>query len=326
MSRCQPIFVMGSARSGTTLLASIIGNAPCTANYRAEPLLLHGCSRRYGPLANPAAKKRFLTDWMQSRQFLRSGLPETRAAKLVEASGSYPALLRAFMDEVATSQGRTHWIDSTPSNVFELRAIRREFPDAKVINIVRDGRAVAASLRKLGWTVVKTASPWSALQYAALKWEAAVTCFQRDRDLIAGQVFETTYEAMISEPQTLIPAIWAFLGFDPAGAPTPETATGADGIQVTSNSAFGQLGSGISTEPLTRWRKQLGEREVDAIERLVGDTLVQSGYELIGSSDEHRYPALPGVWRRQMLRLRDTAKATLPFRFLYSTPLEIGVD
>ena len=201
---------MGCARSGTTLLASVIGNSPVTADYRAETLLLHGCEARYGSLSDSAAKSRFELDWLKSRQFRRSGLEKETARELILRSRSYAEFLGAYMGEIAKRQAKTHWIDSTPSNVFELKAIAENFPTAKVINIVRDGRAVAASLRKLGWTVFNTGSPWSALQYAALKWESAVKQFSRGRELFPGGVFETTYEALIGAPGELPACTLAF--------------------------------------------------------------------------------------------------------------------
>ncbi|MEL7310238.1 MAG: sulfotransferase [Pseudomonadota bacterium] len=316
---------MGSARSGTTLLGSLIGNAPCTADYRAEPLLLSGCDRCYGPLSHPASKTRFLTDWLRSRQFRRSGLSEKTATSLVDEASSYPQLLRDFMDCVTVSQSRTHWIDSTPSNVYALPTLAEHFPSAKIINIVRDGRAVSASLRKLGWTAVAARSEIAALQYSALKWESSVLAFRSNRHLLPGPVFETSYEALVTTPDNVLPALWRYLEFDDYEIPDPSDADHSK-TKVASNSAFGEVHNGLSTAPLMRWRQQLSEKEIGAIEGLVGRTLKDQNYELSTEAGKRASPNFAGAIRRGIFRSRELAKRIVPIRSLFSSPLEIGLE
>ncbi|MCH7768387.1 MAG: sulfotransferase, partial [Nitrospinae bacterium] len=43
------------------------------------------------------------------------------------------------------------WIDHTPVNIMYAWTIFNVFPDAKMVHIVRDGRAVAASVMPLDW-------------------------------------------------------------------------------------------------------------------------------------------------------------------------------
>ena len=244
----QPIFIMGSARSGTTLLASMIANSQRVASYKAETLLMYGCDKTYGKLSSVSAKKRFATDWVKSRQYRRLGLAEGVALDHLAKAASYDELVKLLMDDLARTQGKLAWLDSTPANVYALRAIGKRFPNAKVIHIIRDGRAVAASLRKLGWTTIAGTSQFGALQYSALKWAAAVQSFQRDNHYIAGGVLEVTYESLVTEADSVLDAVWRYLEFSgddiPSSLFSDDSAEASMG-KMASNSAFGCLGSGV---------------------------------------------------------------------------------
>jgi len=69
-----PIFIVGSARSGTTLLYSILLSSGKFPLYEAESLLLSVCRFKYGNLKKRKNFKKFLNDWFRSKQFIRSGL------------------------------------------------------------------------------------------------------------------------------------------------------------------------------------------------------------------------------------------------------------
>ncbi|MEL6870156.1 MAG: sulfotransferase [Pseudomonadota bacterium] len=323
MAKPQPIFILGSARSGTTLMASIVASSQSVAEYRAETLLLHRCDRYYGKLADPAAKERFVRDWLQSRQFKRASITEETARSMVAQSSSYAELLEALMTHIARTQDKTHWIDSTPSNVFEMQTIVEQFPNAKIINVVRDGRAVAASLRKLGWTSVGSRSSVGALQYAALKWASSVQAFQQMSYRVATPTLSVQYESLISEPVETLRIIRDYIDLPDI---TLVTSDSSGKSTVASNSAFGRLDEGISTEPMTRWRKQLSSEEILAIEAVVGRTLEHCGYPLIADSRQSLLSHLTGVSRKILFDSKAIARQILPFRSLYKSPLEIGMD
>src|SRR5437868_9195932 len=75
LSRDQaPVFVVGSARSGNTMLYHMLlcsGNFPI---YRTEPLVFDLLVPRFGDLRRASARQDLMNYWLRSRQFRRSGL------------------------------------------------------------------------------------------------------------------------------------------------------------------------------------------------------------------------------------------------------------
>jgi len=57
----------------------------------------------------------------------------------------------AIMREKAADYGRVRFGDKTPAHAGQLKRIFRDFPDAKVVHIVRDPRATAVSLLQMPW-------------------------------------------------------------------------------------------------------------------------------------------------------------------------------
>src|SRR4030095_1909271 len=59
-------------------------------------------------------------------------------------------LVRQYAESVDRAGARI-WVEQDPGNVVHIWKLLQHFPDAKFIHIVRDGRAVAASMLPLDW-------------------------------------------------------------------------------------------------------------------------------------------------------------------------------
>src|SRR5690606_24285669 len=82
-------------------------------------------------------------------------------------------VIDALFSLSAKRQGARRWGDKTPDHIRYLDAIRRDFPDARLIHLVRDGRDRAEARRRLirgpstpfgmahGWR--DEAMPWKAV-------------------------------------------------------------------------------------------------------------------------------------------------------------------
>ena len=107
----------------------------------------------YGDLGILNNKKEMTKEWLQSKAFAVSGLDaEEVKAKVLSDCGGAGDFLRIVMDMIAQKQGVKRWIDSTPTNIPHMPRIVKEFPDARIIHIIRDGRDVALSLDKREWS------------------------------------------------------------------------------------------------------------------------------------------------------------------------------
>lgn len=114
----KPIFIIGAARSGTTMLSHhLLAHHPAVAFW-----------------SEPAHVWRFGHAYRSSdRLTARDVTPRIRAFIVEQFS--------AFLRE----SGKSRFMEKTPSNCFRLPFIFEIFPDAKFVHILRDGRDVAAS-------------------------------------------------------------------------------------------------------------------------------------------------------------------------------------
>lgn len=122
----NPIFIIGSPRSGTTFLGEILDAIPNISYYYEPPIVKYYARLVYEDLVSFNQAKRFYT-WI------------------------YRSLLK-----LAPREGGIKLVDKTPRNIFIVEVLREIFPGAKFIHIYRDGRDVACSLLNKPWHLAES--------------------------------------------------------------------------------------------------------------------------------------------------------------------------
>src|SRR4051794_8557731 len=149
--RGRVVFIVGARRSGTNWLERILTAHPAIVAMPTETYLFsHGIepfSERFQH-ANPSAPSMGRT-FMPREAFLDS------VRDLVD---------RAFLETLERRDPSARYIaERTPWHASHLPLIADVYPDARVVNIVRDGRAVARSLLSMPWgpdTMEEAAAEW----------------------------------------------------------------------------------------------------------------------------------------------------------------------
>ena len=271
------VFIVGSARSGTTLMNSILMAAEDFAIYEAETLLLDVCGPKYGPLKHSKNFQNFTHDWLRSKQFQRSGLARNEFMTLAQQHrASYLDLLGAMMDAIAAKQGVMRWADSTPSNIFHLKAIAEHFPNAKILHMTRDGRDVCSSLRRLGWSGTNSNEPIHQLLSAGIKWEINVKTARCGHTSLGNRFMEIKYEDLVIDTDEMLKKISAFLA---TNIDKNTIQKSPHGSLKKSNSAFNNFSNGISADAVDQWKSRLSENEIIRLEAYIGPTLSLLGYK-----------------------------------------------
>jgi hypothetical protein len=164
-----PVFVGGTGRSGTTIVARVLGShpeahtIPIEVRFLVDPFGL--CDLVLGETDFDNFKKRMLGPWWQRNR--RDGttrglhliMPKGRLLEaldeLGESSDQGEAAARRFvgriLDPLAEAAGAVRWIEMTPPNVTRGNQLLGIFPDMKLIHSVRDGRDVACSVAARDW-------------------------------------------------------------------------------------------------------------------------------------------------------------------------------
>lgn len=281
-------FVVGVARSGTTLLRLMLDAHPELA-IPHETHFIPAVLRE--PLQEPdASRERFFE--------LLTGFPTWEDLKTPAELFHEELLrvepfdvrdgLRAFYRLYARSRGKSRWGDKTPPYALHIRAIHEALPEARFIHILRDGRDVAVSLRPLWF------SPGESMEALAGAW---VEHIARARAAGAGQPFylEVRYEDLIADPVRELRRICEFidLPYDSRMLEYHQTARrrleevvtrhAADGRVIITKDERLHLHRFTSQPPeasrVGRWRSELSRDQVAAYEAVAGELLEELGYQ-----------------------------------------------
>jgi hypothetical protein len=142
-----PIFVVGNGRSGTTLLRLMLCAHPrIYINHESAFYMWEASFPKKVP------RRQYVEAYLKSRTCRWFAIdPERVLAQLPDplpreqVKDAYVAIMR----EKAALYGRPRFGDKTPGHAWCLEPIYRDFPDARVIRIVRDPRSNVESLTRM---------------------------------------------------------------------------------------------------------------------------------------------------------------------------------
>lgn len=206
----NPIFIVGCGRSGTTLLRLILNRHSLVAipeetwffpelHKRMPNILLkrgwkHEVARtifELNPIHFPGLRPADL-------------MPVLNRTEQHDISGIIASINRSY----ALRVNKPIWGDKTPGYVLYLPLIKRIYPDAKVIHMIRDPRDVVESLLN-NWSAGPQTSDFrETVDY----WVRNVSAGRRDGPRYFGANYtEVYFEKVVENPQKEIPGLCDFL-------------------------------------------------------------------------------------------------------------------
>lgn len=262
-SACRSIVVVGGApRSGTTLLRTLLGRHPMIASGPETTVFLRRVS-------SPEDIGK------------RLGWDPAVIAQWQRESRSQVEFIERFQRVILERSGKAVWVEKTPKNAGRFGFVRRHFPYAKLVHIVRDGRDVVCSLRRTPFAKLDHAPSESvaAAQRCAVQWRAGVRAAKRfRRDPL---YYELRYEDLVRDPEGTLRPLVEFLGLPwrdcvlVASGQSAEEPLGIDGDDAGAITAAGA----IFASSIGRWRQDLNYADGRALRLLIGPLLVELGYE-----------------------------------------------
>jgi Sulfotransferase family len=276
----QPVFVIGAPHSGADLLARALKRTvgfhvtvgqPSVLSvvyaFARTPSIQHG----RGEAAATVLRDAFAQAWQVSPHACLACRVECRLARTGPASGT-------CVDERDISR----YGDASPALIYSAESLVGAFPDARIVQVVRDGRAVVAQMladpEELAWfrrgvANVDTEFPnpffgveteddldaWPKLSAAgkcAMRWRGSVHKMARLRSsLRADQLTSIRYEQVVSEPHRVATALSEFVGVKIDRIDVPQRKPGRGG-----------------------WQRVLSPEQLADIERVAGQQLRRVGY------------------------------------------------
>ncbi len=272
VTRRNPVFVVGSPRSGTTLLYHSLLSSGRFAVYRAETEIFSTIAFRFD-FSKAKDLQRLLDVWIRSDLFQLSGLDADpfrhRIMRECRSSGDF---LRIFMESIARHQRVERWAEKTPEHLLYAPQIKKTIPDALFIHIIRDGRDVAASMGVLGYIPV---FPWDKHREAlaaGLYWEWLLRQGRKAAQSIGRDYLEVRYEDLVTRPQPTLDRISSFIGCELDYSQIRQAGIGA---VRKPNTAFPD-----SKGPfIGRWKEVLPPDISTRLEEMIAPTLRELGYE-----------------------------------------------
>jgi len=284
-----PIFIVGCPRSGTSFLYHLLLSAGGFAEFHTQMNVYDVLEPIYGDLGVMKNKRAAMKEWLGSKAFRVSGLSaDAIEAKVLAECTGVGDFLRIIMEQVARQQGVDRWIDSTPTNVPHMLRIKRDFPDAVFIHIIRDARDVALSLDNRAWS---RPLPWdkkNSLLAAGLYWEWIVRKGRRYGSVLGSSYTEVRYEELVQQPRPVLAGLRNFLHCDLDYDRIQATSIGSVKKPLT---AFGDELQEGRFSPVGRWKQKFPPEQLLRFETEVGDYLQELGYQLSGETTSRRVAA-----------------------------------
>lgn len=273
----RPIFIIGTERSGSNLLRTMLDAHPAIAAPH-PPHILHifePAADSYGALDDPANFRRLSDDVARLvRWHIHPWHPVPEGAALADAAPSRTLL--GLTDAVYASHLRwrrkTRWACKSTFNIRYVDALRDYYPDARFLWLVRDPRDVVASnLRSVFGpsSAVASATLWRDQQ--ALGWYASGGGTSPD-------CLTIRYEDLVTTPEAVVRSICAFLDepFDPRML-APHASAFAQQTARLAMSWQG-LASPIFATSARRFTRELSPGDVATVEAIAGPRMRDFGY------------------------------------------------
>jgi hypothetical protein len=312
-------FIAGQAKSGTTLLVALLDSHPELLVLPEETAYFPTVLTKYAPRGR-GAQFDYLTKQSLSNvlfggpckwgkrnyaTFPREKFLQTFERAAFDPANAHEELLVLMVKAYAITLGRSldsiiRWVEKTPANRNHVSAIIGRFPNAKILVTLRDPRAILAAQIALEKT--RKTGRFS-IYYVIAHWRVAAKLAKRIRHAeVPGLVVQ--YERLVREPASTMKEVCGYLDID-FDAETVLTPTKA-GRFWSGNSAARTNFSQISTEPVTRWERELSADEIGWVEWHCRDLMPEFGYELRLNRRELRYFVRPirGERPREYLKSR----------------------
>jgi len=279
-----PFFVLGSQRSGTTLLRLMLNRHPRLAVPHESKFMMAFNARldRYGDLSNRENAARLLDDIARHKAVVAGKLIVDHESILSRDVSTFSRLIDAIMTEKAAQMGKPRWGDKTPYYITYIDEIWALFPQSRIIHLIRDGRDVIVSQRNLAWmsnNVPRLAHDW---------WWKTTLCHKVGSVRGAEFFLEIRYEDLILDTEGTLGKICEFLG-EPM-SPEMLEFTAPDVGNVPEKSRKWHRNSVRAPDPtkLVVWKSELSVADRIIFEQNAGAALDLFGYEREYLSDTVR--------------------------------------
>jgi hypothetical protein len=209
------------------------------------------------------------------------------------------------------------WVEKTTLHARHLMAIRRFYPEMKVINVIRDPVACVGSMSAIKPTSfddLRIGYLSSLYGFSRLWNECIAAAFAFPYQ---DQVLHIRYESLVGDPEKTMRSVCGFLGIGYEQHMLETFHDSARDVLSSSSCPWqsGNLSAGIREEPVNRWRRRLGPAKIWLVQKYTLAWSQQLGYyeEIMKGS---RIVFLLLLVSDQFVRLLSATRIEISFRKL----------
>lgn len=309
-NKCHLVFVVGNSRSGTTIMARLLGRSESIHSFSE----LHFFEEMWNPATDVVSLDRKSSEELLAKlintereDYIGQKHPDKylqEAREILEGINeddfNSPKLFREFLLYESVRHGKTIACEQTPRNIFYAKDILDYYPDAKIINMVRDPRAVLLS-QKNRWKIRSLGSSNFPIKEVIRSWtnyHPIITSMLWNSSINTGKTSSYNprlktirYEDFVSEPESTVREICNFLGvsYHDDLLKIPQEEGGISSFQRRDK----PQGVGINTAAVTRWQSGgLSKAEILICQKITRKNMFANSYEQLPISIIKSFPQL----------------------------------
>ena len=292
MNTIDPIFVIGTPRSGTTLIAKILGNHPdifmpgethffpdiyTQIDVYGDPPKPDKVGQIFDRFSNLFERYNEPEDQKRVNELLKEKANQDSLRNA--CSISYKLSLDIFMEMQMHHIGKNRWGNNAPRDLFHVEDILKFYPNAIFVACVRDPRDFLLSY-KGKWRVTRNDNVERLKKLyhpviTSLLWKSSVRRILRlNHRLPRTQWMTIRYEDLVNDSEHTVTKICNHVNVDYQPSLLE--------VKGHNSSIHGNdHQTGIFRTSIDRWRKDLNTEDVVVAQRLVGKEMRKLGYEVV---------------------------------------------
>jgi hypothetical protein len=270
-----PVFLVGSERSGTTLLRLMLDQHPHVTWCKEFEFVVDPLRDGRTPTIQEYA------EYLQASRIFQDAGFELRTDL------DYAGACRDFLEQRRQNYSKPY-VGATVHRHFA--SLLKIWPDARFIYLKRDGRDVARSCIGMGWD----GNVWT----ASKRWADSVRNWNALREqLDPSRYIETSYEALISDARSELTRLFDFIG----------PGFHEDVWRYHEGTTYSEPDPSL----IAQWKRKLSPYQLGLVEARIAPLLEMQGYELSGHPPVKITPTrelrlkLQDRWARLMYRWRN---------------------
>lgn len=268
----RPIFIAGADRSGTSLMYALLASHPDISMVRRSNMWRYFYDR-YGDLAREENFEACLTTMLRYRRLQHLNPdPERIRREYWQGEPGYGPLFALFHRHLAKSRGKSRWGDKSLHTEHYAEAVFAEYPEARIIHMIRDPRDRYASILR------RYDKEQRRLGSAVGRWLMSVKAGEENLCRYPERYRMVRYETLAQQPEETLQEVSAFV--DVAYDPVMLTMKGSARHQEAGNSSFGDIQPGvISTKSINRYRRVLERDDYWFLQTYLSEAMARHDYD-----------------------------------------------